>query len=159
MKVLHASSPSFDSQTHHNELKKERRANKALAGNEDDIEAMLAKCLLEDKARTVLTLEPDCPAPSARVNSSFVPFIAPVGRRIKGAEVKFPLLYHTGLYCLRCRCCIRCINDLGLQKVNEIIMFGGECVDPISSKVRVFNDLYRFNCDKEKWTRVLSPGW
>ncbi len=38
-------------------------------------------------------------------------------------------------------------------------MFGGEQVDPISGKVRVFNDLYRFNCDKEKWTKVLAPGW
>lgn len=51
------------------------------------------------------------------------------------------------------------IWSAGLQKVNEIIMFGGECVDPLSGKVRVFNDLYRFNCDKEKWTRVLAPGW
>ena len=38
-------------------------------------------------------------------------------------------------------------------------MFGGECVDPVSGKVRVFNDLYRFNCDKEKWTKVLAPKW
>ncbi|GAX74960.1 hypothetical protein CEUSTIGMA_g2406.t1 [Chlamydomonas eustigma] len=109
-----------DKKTQLNELKKERRANKALAGDEDNIDALLLKCSLEDKARTVLTLETDSPAPSARVNASFIPYIAP--------------------------------------KVNEIIMFGGECVDPLSGKVRVFNDLYRFNCDKEKWTKVLAPN-
>ena len=62
-------------QTQKNELKKERRAAK---GDEDDIDALLARCLLEDKARTVLTLEVDCTPPTARVNASFVPYIAPV---------------------------------------------------------------------------------
>ena len=65
-------------QTQQNELKKERRATKALVGDEDDIDAMLQKCALDDKTRTVLTMELDCAAPSARVNASFVPYVAPV---------------------------------------------------------------------------------
>ena len=65
-------------QTQQNELKKERRATKALVGDEDDIDAMLQKCALDDKTRTVLTMELDCAAPSARVNASFIPYVAPV---------------------------------------------------------------------------------
>jgi hypothetical protein len=69
---------SYWIQTQLNDLKKERRANKALAGDEDNIDALLLKCSLEDKARTALSVEADCPAPSARVNASFIPYIAPV---------------------------------------------------------------------------------
>mmetsp|Transcript_35362 Transcript_35362/g.89532 ORF Transcript_35362/g.89532 Transcript_35362/m.89532 type:complete len:561 (-) Transcript_35362:2296-3978(-) len=42
-------------------------------------------------------------------------------------------------------------------KVNEIIMFGGEVTELESGKVRVYNDLYRYNTDKGRWTRVTSP--
>lgn len=33
---------------------------------------------LEDKAKRTVTIEADCPPPSARVSASFVPYIAPV---------------------------------------------------------------------------------
>lgn len=45
-----------------------------------------------------------------------------------------------------------------MQKVNEIIMFGGEYTELDSGKVRVYNDLYRYAADKQKWTKVISPN-
>lgn len=52
-------------------------------------------------------------------------------------------------------CPILCVV---LQKVNEVIMFGGEFTELETGKVRVYNDLYRFNTDKQKWSRVTSPN-
>jgi N-acetylneuraminic acid mutarotase len=101
------------------DAKKERRAAARLAGDEDDVEAMLAKFALEVAAKPGTPLiETDCPAPSPRVNSSFIPHIAP--------------------------------------KVNDVIMFGGEAIDPVSGKVKVFNDLYKLNAEKAKWTKITS---
>ena len=37
-------------------------------------------------------------------------------------------------------------------------MFGGECIDPISGKVQTFNDLYRYQVDKDRWVKVISPN-
>lgn len=101
------------------DAKKERRAAAKLAGDEDDVEAMLAKFALEAAAKQGAPLiEADCPSPSPRVNSSFISYVAP--------------------------------------KVNDILMFGGEAIDPVSGKVKVFNDLYRLNCEKAKWTKITS---
>ena len=61
-----------------NEDKKERRTEKRLAGDEDDIDALLAKFALEDKQRKEVRVEADCGPPSARVNASFVPYVTPV---------------------------------------------------------------------------------
>jgi hypothetical protein len=36
-------------------------------------------------------------------------------------------------------------------------MFGGEHSDIKSDKVYVYNHLYRFNTDKQRWTQVVSP--
>jgi len=42
------------------------------------------------------------------------------------------------------------------QRSDELILFGGEYYD--GSKVRVHNDLYRYNCRKGSWTLVSSPN-
>lgn len=44
------------------------------------------------------------------------------------------------------------------QKVNDIIMFGGEFCDPDTDKVYVYSDLYRYHVDKDSWTRISSPN-
>ena len=43
------------------------------------------------------------------------------------------------------------------QKPAEIVMFGGEAVDP-SGKTRVYGDLFRYDCDKNRWRLVQSPN-
>lgn len=45
-----------------------------------------------------------------------------------------------------------------MQKVNDILMFGGECSDLRSGKVYVYNDLYRFSTDKQRWAKITSPN-
>ena len=43
------------------------------------------------------------------------------------------------------------------QKPAEIVMFGGEAVD-LSGKTRVYGDLFRYDCDKNRWRLVQSPN-
>ena len=43
------------------------------------------------------------------------------------------------------------------QKPAEIVMFGGEAVDS-SGKTRVYGDLFRYDCDKNRWRLVQSPN-
>lgn len=62
-----------------NEGKAERRTDRALAGDEDDIDALLAKIALADKAQTAVTIDHDCSPPSARVSASVTAHITPVG--------------------------------------------------------------------------------
>jgi hypothetical protein len=72
------------------------------------------------QAKKEVVVEPDCPAPSPRVNASLVPYTTP--------------------------------------KATELILFGGEYTDLVSGKVLVNADLYRFDCDKAKWTRIRAPS-
>eukprot|EP00879_Flechtneria_rotunda_P020276 GHRR01021324.1.p1 GENE.GHRR01021324.1~~GHRR01021324.1.p1 ORF type:complete len:137 (+),score=25.57 GHRR01021324.1:1501-1911(+) len=65
-----------------NELKKERRTDKKLQGDEDDIDALLAKFALEEKQLKSVQVIADCNPPSARVNASFVPYITQRGSEI-----------------------------------------------------------------------------
>ena len=46
-----------------------------------------------------------------------------------------------------------CANPLN---TSELIMFGGEFFD--GQKVRMFNDFYRYNIDKNRWTRIVSAN-
>ncbi|KAF5841296.1 hypothetical protein DUNSADRAFT_13569 [Dunaliella salina] len=103
-----------------NEEKRERRTTKKLEGNEDDIDALLAKFALEEKAKKQVTIESDCQPPGARVSTSFVAHSTP--------------------------------------NVNEIIMFGGEMTELETGKVRVYNDLYRFDVSKQRWSKVCNPS-
>ena len=48
-------------------------------GDEDDLDALLAKFALEEKATKAVTVVADCEPPSARVNASFVPHLTQVG--------------------------------------------------------------------------------
>jgi hypothetical protein len=52
-----------------------------------------------------------------------------------------------------------CIHSLlgPSQRGSEIIMFGGEFNDPVKDKVYVYNHLYRFNTDKQRWSQVVAP--
>eukprot|EP00878_Enallax_costatus_P020083 GHUV01021214.1.p1 GENE.GHUV01021214.1~~GHUV01021214.1.p1 ORF type:complete len:137 (+),score=39.61 GHUV01021214.1:428-838(+) len=65
-----------------NEVKKERRTDKKLAGDEDDIDALLEKFALEEKQLKSVEVINDCDPPSARVNASFVPYITQRGSEI-----------------------------------------------------------------------------
>lgn len=67
-----------EKKTEKNEMKKERRAEKELEKDEDNIDALLAKFAIEDKAKKAVEIENDCPPPSARVNASFTAVVAPV---------------------------------------------------------------------------------
>lgn len=46
-------------------------------GDEDDIDALLAKFTVADKQKKAVKVENDCAAPSGRVNASFTPYVAP----------------------------------------------------------------------------------
>jgi len=106
--------------TTQNALKAERRTERALAGDEDDIDALLAQFALAEKSKKAVVVEADCPAPSPRVNASLVPYVTPKG--------------------------------------SELILFGGEVTDLRTGKVLVNADLYRFEVDRSKWTRVRAPS-
>jgi hypothetical protein len=43
------------------------------------------------------------------------------------------------------------------QKVNDIIVYGGEYCELDSGRVHVYGDLFRFNTDKKKWSKVTCP--
>lgn len=38
----------------------------------------------------------------------------------------------------------------------ELVIFGGECYDGLC--VLMYNDLYKYNTDKQEWRRVTSPN-
>jgi hypothetical protein len=48
--------------------------------------------------------------------------------------------------------------SLSANPVNpsELLLFGGEFFD--GQKVHMFNDLYRYNIDKNEWKRITSPN-
>lgn len=54
---------------------------KPCPGDEDDLDALLAKFALADKQQKEVVVVPDADPPSARVNATFVPYITPVSRR------------------------------------------------------------------------------
>ncbi|KAG2483359.1 hypothetical protein HYH03_017759 [Edaphochlamys debaryana] len=113
--------------TQKNEAKKERRAEKRIEGDEDDVEAILLRLALEEKARAgkggagaeAKPAVVECEPPGPRVSASFVPHVTPRG--------------------------------------SYLLMFGGEFADPSTDKVTVFRDMYRFDTDKRKWARIDSP--
>lgn len=67
-----------EKKTERNETKKQRRVEKKLEGDEDNIDAILAKFAMDDKAQKQVTIQTDCAAPTARVNASFVRHVTPV---------------------------------------------------------------------------------
>ena len=48
--------------------------------------------------------------------------------------------------------------SLGVNPLNpsELILFGGECFD--GQRVAMFNDLFRYNTEKNEWKRITSPN-
>jgi hypothetical protein len=83
-----------ESKTKRNEDKKARRAERALEGDEDDVDAILAKLALQEADRKAVTVEADCAPPSARVNASFVPHVAPVRSAADRGEVQVSFSSH-----------------------------------------------------------------
>ncbi|KXZ49944.1 hypothetical protein GPECTOR_18g102 [Gonium pectorale] len=110
-----------EKKTAKNEAKKERRADKRLAGDEDDIDALLLRMALEERQKKGgVEVLADCDPPGPRVSASFVPYVTPRG--------------------------------------SFIFMLGGEYVDVATDKVHVYKDLYRFDVDKRRWSRIDSPN-
>ncbi|PNW78421.1 hypothetical protein CHLRE_09g398200v5 [Chlamydomonas reinhardtii] len=110
-----------EKKTAKNEAKKERRADKRLEGDEDDIDALLARMAIEEKAKKgSLEVSTDVEPPGPRVSASFQPYITPRG--------------------------------------SFLFLFGGEYVDVSTEKVNVYKDLYRFDVDKRKWSKIDSPN-
>ncbi|KAG2454221.1 hypothetical protein HYH02_001255 [Chlamydomonas schloesseri] len=110
-----------EKKTAKNEAKKERRAEKRLEGDEDDIDALLARMALEEKAKKgAPEVTADVEPPGPRVSASFQPYITPRG--------------------------------------SFLFLFGGEYADVATDKVHVYKDLYRFDVDKRKWSKIDSPN-
>ncbi len=111
---------------------------------------------IEDKSRTQVTVLNDCPPPSARVSASFVPHIAPVSAAPNqgGAPTLRAAQSEPWAHLVALACAARAHT----QKVNDILLFGGEYTELTSGKVRVYNDLYVFHADKQRWTQVVSPN-
>ena len=38
------------------------------------------------------------------------------------------------------------------------MVFGGEYEDQQDHRVYTYNDLYKFNCEKHRWTRIVAPN-
>ena len=66
--------------TSKNEERKEKRAAKRLEGDEDDLDALLERFAIEEKQHKTVQIEADCEPPPARVNASFIPWVAPVSQ-------------------------------------------------------------------------------
>lgn len=43
------------------------------------------------------------------------------------------------------------------QRVATTFIFGGEYENPATGKVAMYNDLYKYNNEKDRWTRITSP--
>lgn len=43
------------------------------------------------------------------------------------------------------------------QKASELFIFGGEFEERNSERVTYFNDLYKFNADKQRWSWIKIP--
>ncbi len=37
-------------------------------------------------------------------------------------------------------------------------MFGGEYFDNAADQIHTFNDLFRFSCSKQQWTKLVVPN-
>ena len=37
-------------------------------------------------------------------------------------------------------------------------MFGGEYFDNAADQIHTFNDLFRFHCSKQQWTKLVIPN-
>ncbi|CAD7702273.1 unnamed protein product [Ostreobium quekettii] len=44
------------------------------------------------------------------------------------------------------------------ERGNNVVIFGGECEDLDTGRMRMYNDLYIYKCDKDRWTRITSPN-
>ncbi|GMH39779.1 hypothetical protein BSKO_07677 [Bryopsis sp. KO-2023] len=44
------------------------------------------------------------------------------------------------------------------QRVPMTVVFGGEYEDLATGKVLMYNDLYKYNTDKDRWTKISSPN-
>ena len=95
--------------------KNERRLQRGLA--DDDIDAILAALKLEDAERSGVTVEKNCPRPSARGHAT--------------------------------------LTSCGKQ--NEIVLYGGERCAPADEKCEMYGDLYRYEVDKKRWTKIIAP--
>jgi hypothetical protein len=49
------------------------------------------------------------------------------------------------------------VHATWLARGQDILLYGGECVEPVSGKVRVFGDLYVYHTQTDKWDRILPP--
>lgn len=43
------------------------------------------------------------------------------------------------------------------HRVATTVIFGGEYEDLVTGKVVMYNDLHKYNNEKDRWTRITSP--
>ncbi|KIZ00809.1 Kelch domain-containing protein 4 [Monoraphidium neglectum] len=176
--------------TSRNELKAERRAERALEGDEDNIDALLAQFALQP-TRMLRGGGQRRGTQSRRVD----PQGAAAGRHGGGPErVQLGVLWPAAalrdessrlvVFRQPPSCAgLRQLLDKAKKEVvieadcpppsprvngslvpyitpksSELILFGGEYTDLTTGKVHVNADLYRFDVDKAKWTRVKAPS-
>uniref|UniRef100_A0A383WDZ9 DUF4110 domain-containing protein n=1 Tax=Tetradesmus obliquus TaxID=3088 RepID=A0A383WDZ9_TETOB len=157
-----------------NELKAQRRTDKALAGDEDDIDALLAKFALEEKQLKAVQVINDCEPPSARVNASFVPYVTQRGTDIImfGGEfsdhVKDKVYVYKDLYKFstdkqRWSQVVtkgpgpRCAHQAFIHK-SFMYVWGGEFSSPNQERFMHFRDLWRLDLSTNEWDQLPLKG-
>eukprot|EP00882_Tetradesmus_deserticola_P027133 GHRQ01030000.1.p1 GENE.GHRQ01030000.1~~GHRQ01030000.1.p1 ORF type:complete len:390 (+),score=173.56 GHRQ01030000.1:29-1171(+) len=163
-----------EKKTKANELKQERRTDKALAGDEDDIDALLAKFSMEEKQLKAVQVINDCDPPSARVNASFVPYTTQRGTDIImfGGEfsdhVKDKVYVHKDLYRFstdkqRWSQIVakgpgpRCAHQAFIHK-SFMYVWGGEFSSPNQERFMHFRDLWRLDLSSNDWDQLPLKG-
>ncbi|KAF8055334.1 KLHDC4 [Scenedesmus sp. PABB004] len=167
-------SEKTERKTRANEEKKDRRADKRLAGDEDDLDALLAKVALEDRALKAVTLVTDAPPPSARVNASFVPYVTPRGSEIIlfGGEwsdhVRGKVYVYKDLYrfnpdkqrwtqVLSKGPTPRCAHQAFVHR-SSMYVWGGEFSSPNQERFMHFRDLWRLDLATNEWDQLPLKG-
>ncbi|KAI8464529.1 MAG: hypothetical protein J3K34DRAFT_474238 [Monoraphidium minutum] len=152
--------------TSRNAQKQERRTERALAGDEDDIDALLAQFALQEKAKKEVTLEPDCAPPSARVNASLVPYVTPKSSELilfggEYTHIKTGKVHvNADLYRFdvdKANPSPRCAHQAVVYK-GCMYVFGGEFSSPNQERFMHFRDLWRLDLATHEWDCLPTRG-
>jgi len=170
--------PPAEKETKRLEKEHRRNANK-LAGDEDDIDAILAAMAMEDKKKETVQYERGVPAPSPRVNASLLARSTGEGRSQRhelvmyGGEFYNQLLDKTYvygdvfLYDVKERQWTRVVIPGGPQARSAhqavlykgfMYVFGGEFTSPNQTKFHHFRDLWKLDCETHRWAQIGSKG-
>eukprot|EP00877_Chromochloris_zofingiensis_P007071 jgi/Chrzof1/2617/Cz11g22180.t1 len=164
-----------EKKTERNETKKQRRVEKKLEGDEDNIDAILAKFAMDDKAQKQVTIQTDCAAPTARVNASFVRHVTPKSSDVimfggEYSDLQTDKVYvNNDLYIFNCdkrkwtqvSCphspTPRCAHQAVIYK-GSLYVWGGEFSSPNQERFVHFRDLWRLSLSDYEWDQLPVKG-